>query len=420
MRKIFTYILFILLVKNVAYAQAPVIQWEKSYGGTLNDDGRSVDFTNDGGHITAGITNSSDGNVSFNHGGSDYWVVRTNTFGTLQWQISLGGSADDSATTVRQTADGGSVVAGWTKSNDGDVTQNRGNKDWWIVKLNSTGSAIEWSKTYGGSEDDEARDILETPDGGYIAVGYTFSNDLDVSGNHGGADVWVVKIDSAGTIQWQKTFGGSSDEFGTRIILATGGGYLITSLSESNDGDVSGNHGMSDIWLVKINASGTAIEWSDSYGGSFTDRPGSIQLTPDAGYIMIGTTRSNNGDVSGSHGKFDAWLVKLDSLGVILWQKTLGGSLSDRGNSVCYETDGSYTALVNTESVDGNVTGNHGGWDIWLVRVDNSGTTIQWQQTFGGSGDERGHSLLQLPAGGYVTLGVSNSIDGDVTGNNGA
>jgi len=191
------------------------------------------------------------------------------------------------------------------------VSGNHGSKDVWVVKLNALGE-IEWQRCFGGSAGEFASSIQQTSDGGYIFAGSTGSKDGDVSGYRGGgSDAWVVKLNALGDIKWQRRFGGSFADSVFSIQQASGGGYIFAGWAGSNDGDVSGNHGgLWDAWVVKLSASG-GIEWQRCFGGSGTDFASSIQQTSDGGYIFAGRTNSNDGDVSGNRGDTDAWIVKL-------------------------------------------------------------------------------------------------------------
>ena len=184
----------------------PPIAWQKSFGGTDTDIPNCIKQTTDGGYIVAGFSVSNDGDVVGKHGFEDYWIVKMGANGDFQWQKSLGGSGDDEARSIEQTSDGGYIIAGTSTSNDGDVTGNHGYYDYWIVKLSSIG-AIQWQKSLGGSGDDEASSIEQTPDGGYIVEGGAETADGDVAGNHAGGGCWIVKLNNIGTIQWQKIIG---------------------------------------------------------------------------------------------------------------------------------------------------------------------------------------------------------------------
>lgn len=188
----------------------------------------------------------------------------------------------------------------------------------------------EWSKTYGGNGADRGHCIQQTSDGGFIISGYTDTNNNgDVSGYHGGGDVWVVKLDVSGDLEWQKTYGGTGSEpfteAFTNIIQTSDGGYLITAESNSSDGDLTLNHGNLDLWVFKINASGD-IEWQKSLGGGVHEGAHAILQEPDGGFLLAGYTSSADGDVVGNQGMSDGWLVKLGATGDLEWQKTMGGT----------------------------------------------------------------------------------------------
>jgi len=409
-----------IIIWNFTYAaveEVPYITWQKCLGGSGLDDGLSIQQTSDGGYIVSGYTGSIDGDVSGNHGDLDFWVVKLSSTGNLQWQKCLGGSSLDDARSIQQTSDGGYVVAGYAHSNDGDVSGNHGNAvDFWVVKLSSTGS-LQWQKCLGGSGWDFAHSIRQTSDGGYIVLGSTGSNDGDVSGNHGNYDLWVVKLSSTGNLQWQKCLGGSGQEEGLSIQQTSDGGYVVAGCAHSNDGDVSGNHGNFDFWVLKLTNTGS-LQWQKCLGGSGDDGVGSIQQTSDGGYIVAGYTNSNDGDVSGNHANFDFWVVKLSSTGNLQWQKCLGGSGDDGVGSIQQTSDGGYIVAGVTWSNDGDVSGNHGVLDFWVVKLSSMGS-LQWQKCLGGSSLDEAHSIQQTDDGGYIVLGSTGSNDGDVSGNHG-
>jgi len=392
----------------------PSIQWQKSLGGSGVDYGGPIQQTNDGGFIVAGRPKSNDGDVSVNYGFEDYWIVKLNDIGTIEWQKSLGGTASEIPQSILQTTDGGYIVAGFSRSNDGDVSGNHGSADCWVVKLTSIGT-IEWQKSLGGSGYESAISIQQTNEGGYILTGYSNSNDGDVSGNHGNDDFWVAKLSIMGTIEWQKSLGGSSYDYGYSIEQTNDGGYILSGTSLSNDGDVSGNHNSQDCWVVKLTGVGT-IEWQKSLGGSSADSGGPIQQTNDGGYIFAGMSSSNDGDVSGNHGGLDYWIVKLTSIGAIEWQKSLGGAGYEDLQSIQQSIGGGYIITGYSDSNDGDVTGNHGSLDYWLVKLNNTGT-IEWQKSLGGSLPEYANSIIQTNDGGFIVSGTSSSNDGDVSGN---
>ena len=396
----------------------PSIEWQKSLGGSKTEHGHSIQQTSDGGYIVAGESDSNDGDVTGNHGGFDSWIVKLTSGGTTQWQKSLGGSGKDYAYSIQQTSDGGYIVAGEADSKDGDVTGNHGGRDYWIVKLTS-GGAIQWQKCFGGSSDDLASSIQQTSDGGYIVAGKSSSKDGDVTGNHGGEDYWIVKLTSGGAMEWQKCFGGSSDDLAHSIQQTSDGGYIVAGTSYSNDGDVTGSHGdMGDYWIVKL-TSGGAIQWQKCFGGSGNEVVTSIHQTSDGGYIVAGTSTSSDGDVTVNHGRGDYWIVKITSGGALEWQKCFGGSESDVAFSIQETSDGGFIVAGTSYSNDGDVTGNHGIHDYWIVKLT-SGGAIQWQKSLGGGLWDFAFSIQHTSDGGYIVAGYSQSNDGDVTGNHGS
>jgi len=389
----------------------PDISFNKTFGGSNWDQAYSIQQTEDGGYIVAGYTSSNDGYVSGNHGSYDAWIVKLNDNGELQWQKCLGGSDDDYAQSIQQTEDGGYIVAGTTESNDGDVSGNHGNYDSWIVKLDETGN-IQWQRCLGGSSSDYAQSIQQTNDGGYIVAGYTTSNDGDVSGNHGSCDYWIVKLNSSGNIVWQKCLGGSKSDCAQSIQQTNDGGYIVAGYTTSNNGDVSGNHhyNYKDYWIVKLDGL-LNIQWQKCLGGSDDDEAYSIQQTFDGGYIIAGFTESNDGDVSGNHAKYknDYWVVKLNETGNIQWQKCLGGSENDYAQGIQQTNDGGYIVAGQTSSNDGDVFGNHGGYDYWIVKLDETGN-IQWHKCLGGSSGDCAQSIQQTSDGGYIVAGYTSYV----------
>ena len=398
-----------------SFAQ-PNIEWQKSLGGTDIENAYSIQQTLDGGYIVAGVAKSTDGDVTGNLGGNDYWIVKLSNTGSIDWQKSLGGTNNDYAYSIQQTSDGGYIVAGSSSSTDGDVTGNNGSFDYWIVKLTSTGS-IEWQKSLGGTVDDGANFVQETSDGGYIVAGYCSSTNGDITGNHGGYDYGIVKLTSTGSIEWQKSLGGTDDDFPSSILQTTDGGYIVAGLSNSNDGDATGNHGAYDYWLVKLTSTGS-IDWQKSFGGNYDDNANSIQQTADGGFIVAGRSQSTNGDITGNHGNNDYWIVKITNTGIIEWEKSLGGTDSDYALSIQQTSDEGYIVAGVAESTDGDVSVNLGYIDYWIVKLTSTGN-IDWEQSLGGTDADYALSIQQTSDGGYIVAGYSYSNDGDITGNNG-
>ena len=416
MKKIF-FITLLFCNAFITPAQTQYIQWQRSLGGSMDDAGVAVQSTTDGGYIVTGESRSNNGDVTVNHGDVDYWVVKLDSLGAIEWQKSLGGTLEDKAKAIQQTTDGGYIVAGSSTSNNGDVTGNHGNMDGWVVKLNSTGT-IQWQKTVGGTSDDNLESVWQTADGGYVVAGDTRSNNGDVTGGPlGNNDCWVVKLDSLGVIQWQNPLGGTMDDYAYAVQQTADSGYIVAGGVYSNDSAVSGNHGFIDYWVFKLNSAGV-LQWQKTLGGVNWDYASAIQQTTDGGYIVTGISDSNTGDVTGNHGGYDQWVAKLNSTGTIQWERSLGGTGTESGQSVYQTADGGYIVAGMSDSNDNDVSGNHGGADCWIVKLDSTGT-IQWQKPLGGTGNDSGLSIYPTTGSGYIIAGSSASNDGDVSGNHG-
>lgn len=411
----------IMAIPHVIKSQ-PAIQWQKSIGGSGAEYANKIIQTSDGGYFVAGYSESNDGDFSANKGNSDFAVARLNSSGSIIWQKLYGGSEDDEINDFVLTSDGGLVLVGSTNSYDGDVTGNHGSYsyDFWIVKIDTSGNII-WKYAYGGTNDDEANAVALNGDGSIIVMGSAYSDDGDLSENNGERDYWIIKLNSSGVLQWQKALGGSDTEEGYDIVPTQDGGYIGCGRSSSNDGDVTGNHGGADCWIVKLDASGN-LEWQKSFGGTETEEANSILRNNDGSFTFLGYSCSNDGDVSGQHnpgsGNDDFWVVKINSTGTLIWQKCLGGNLTEQAEEIVPTSDGGYLLGGLATSTDGDVTGIHSGlWspDYWVVKIDYTGV-LKWQKCLGGSDQDEGLSITTTSDGGSAISGFSYSTDGDVTG----
>lgn len=409
MKNLFT-LIFQWLTIAILSAQ-PNIEWEKCLGGSIDEHGRAVVQTTDGGFIVAGSATSMDGDITGAHGYEDFWVVKLSKDGVKEWQKALGGTYFDLAHDIQQTADGGYIVAGAAGSNNGDITSSHGADDVWVVKLSPLG-AIEWQKTYGGSSYEGARSIRQTKDGGYIVGASTNSTNGDVFGNHGKSDFWILKLKEDGTKQWQKTIGGPALEYQGGIQQTSDEGYIVVGTINYDENDINA----CDFLVVKLSSSG-AIEWQKVLGGSNQDIPRAVQQTSDLGYILAGFTSSSDGDVTQFKGVEDAWVVKLNQEGEIEWQKTVGGSINDIANAIEQTADGGYILAGRTFTGVGDVGNILNQSDFWAVKLDSSGT-FEWQKIIGGSGYDYAEAVHQTNDGGYILAGTTLSTDGDVSPNN--
>lgn len=399
---------------TISFSQ-PAVQWKNSYGGSSNDFAR-FSLPLPGGFIIAGYTNSTNGDVGVSHGGMDMWIIRIDSAGKILWENSFGGSGTDVAYQVAETYDKGFIILGYTTSSE--LQGHHGLADVLVVKIDSAGNE-KWKKVYGGSSDDGNIEsaVLPLTDGGFIVTANTFSNDGDVSGNHGSGDFWLFRTDSLGNLLWQKCLGGSGDEDAHTLVQENDGSFVLAGHSSSANGDVPSNKGGEDFWIVKTDTSGN-IKWSRTFGGSADDVAFYLSPANDSTYAVVGYSLSNDGDVSGNHGGTDIWFLLLDSAGNFKSQKSFGGSGGDYGTRILAESDGGFVLGGYSDSNDGDVSGNQGSFDYWVLKIDSSGTIV-WQNTFGGSGNDRLYGISSAPSG-YLMSGFSNSTDGDIDSSKGA
>ena len=419
-------ILSCVLCSAIVSAQ-PVIQWQKTIGGSDLDELISVQQTADHGFILGGLSRSNISGIKSENsqGALDYWVVKLDSSGNIEWQNTIGGNDDEELFSVAQTSDGGYILGGVSESDiSGDKTENHiGSYDYWVVKLDAGGN-IQWQNTIGGTGDDRLYSVSQTVDGGYILGGWSLSN---ISGDktensNGSWDYWVLKLDNTGNIQWQNTIGGSNGDYLYSVRQTQDGGYILGGASDSNiSGDKTENtNGGRDYWVVKLDANGV-VQWQNTIGGNLDDMLYSLYQTSDGGYILGGSSLSAiSGDkTENCWGNNDFWIVKINSTGVIEWENTIGGSDDDRLWSIQQTTDGGYVAGGWSRSnISGDKTDNsNGSNDYWIVKINPSGN-IQWQDAIGGSSDDRAWSIQQTADGGFVLAGESTSgISGDKTEN---
>jgi hypothetical protein len=373
------FLLFCLIICSLALsalADGPPIQWQKTFGGSGSDGGGSVQQTSDGGFIIAG------GTCSFGDPNGDVYLIKTDPNGNLLWQKTFGGSEGDGGFSVHQTSDGGFIIACYTYS------FGSGFFDVYLLKTDTTGNLL-WQKTFGGSSWDWGESVQETSDGGYIIGGFTCSFGA------GEEDVYIIKTDSAGNSQWQKTFGGSEGDGGFSVHQTSDGGFIIAGSTYSFGA------GYLDVYLIKTDQNGDS-QWQKTFGGSNDDLGYSVQQTSDEGFIIVGGTWSFS-DPNG-----DVYLIKTEPNGNPLWQKTFGGSDYDWGQSVKQTSDSGYIITGGTASFGAGV------YNVYLIKTDPNGNS-QWQKSFGGSDADWGNSVQQTPDGGFIIAGTTYSFGAGVS-----
>ena len=368
MKRIISVAVLFLIFNSSMYLNAQFL-WV--YGGTEGDEAHFIQQTADGGYILTGYTRS------FGAGSSDIWILKLSSAGDVEWQKTYGGNASEGAGSIQQTADGGYIVAGNTGSYD------PGNFDAWVLKLFSNGD-VDWQKTYGGNAGEGARSIQQTEDGGYILTGRTESFGA------GSGDIWILKLSPTGDVEWQKTYGGNARDSAYSTQKTEDGGYILTGITESfGAGDF-------DFWVLKLSSTG-GVEWQKTYGGNARDDACSIQQTADGGYIVAGATESFG------VGRSDCWILKLSSTGDAEWQKTYGGNTWDVAFSIHQIVDGGYIAAGTTESFGA------GRSDFWILKLSSTGD-VEWQKTYGGNSADSALSTQKTADGGYILAGFTDSF----------
>ncbi|MBI4244899.1 MAG: hypothetical protein HY606_12485 [Planctomycetes bacterium] len=314
------------------------VNWQKKYGTSgFNDWSNSIQHTENPGFILAGRTNSG-GGVN-----TDIWVLKLNESGAISWQKRYDNNGgNDEAFSVLEVSAGSYIVAGVTDPNNDFL------REIWVLKLKSDGT-IDWQKSYGTAGDDVAYEIQKTSDGGYIVAGYS---DHDIDGKY---DVWIIKLKNDGSVDWEKRYGTAGDDRAESISQTSDGGYIVAGYT---DPDLDSKY---EFWILKLKGDGT-LDWQKTYGGSENDLPREVRQTTEGGYIVIGYTGSFGA------GSLDMWIIKLTSTGTVSWQRSYGGSSVDVGSSI-REVSGGFVAVGGTKSF------GIGGIDSWLVIVNKNGKT---------------------------------------------
>ncbi|WP_439883330.1 hypothetical protein ACSX1A_09175 [Pontibacter sp. MBLB2868] len=413
-----------------AFSQEVV--WDRTYGGDYWNVLGDMDKTSDGGYILGGtsLSGESGDKTEAKRGEEDFWIVKVDAEGNKEWDKTYGGSAREMFSSLEQTSDGGYIIGGSSLSeNSGEKSgESRGGFDYWIIKVDAQGN-LEWEKTFGGNSSDLLREIIQTSDGGYLLGGASSSG---VSGEKGGAsrgetDFWVIKLDTEGNIEWDRTYGGNTVDWLTQLQQTNDGGYILGGFSDSdvsgeksepNWGDIDDYNVGRDYWIIKIDADGKK-EWDKTFGGLYEDNLFDIIQTQDGGYLLGGSSGSGiGGDKSEAFrgGEFgDYWIVKVDAEGNKEWDRTYGGSDSDELISIQQTSDGGYVLGGSSFSdASGEKSENRkGDTDIWIVKINAEGN-IEWDKTIGGNSGDGLSTIKEVSSGEYIIAGSSSSgVSGD-------
>lgn len=336
---------------------------------------------------------------------------------TKIWDKTFGGSErEEPYAGIVPTADGGYLIGGFSRSNaSSDKTENgRGNEDYWVVKINTNGTK-QWDKTFGGAGNDVMTGIVAASDGGFLLGGYSNSNaSREKSENsYGSFDYWVVKIDANGQKQWDKTLGGGEDDIMAGVVSASDGGFVLGGSSSSTiSGTKSENkRGISDYWAVKITANGQQ-QWDKTFGGINTQSMTALSTASDGGFLLGGWSTSNaSGDKSeNSHGGWDYWMVKIGGNGQKQWDKTLGGGEDDILETIALTSDNGFLlGGTSPSNASGDKSEQSRGASDYWIIKINANGQKQWDKTLGGTGAEEMSSIITIADGGFLITGSSSS-----------
>ena len=417
------------------------IVWSKTYGGTNVDAASSVIRTSEGGFIVVGSTSSIDGDITTGRSGedSDIWIIKIDANGEKIWDKSYGGSDNERANSINTTNDGNYIISGYATSNDGDIGEGDSNgfQDYWVLKINSNGDLL-WEKNFGFAGSDQANQIKQTSDNGYIITGFfdvsaSGGEGSDAQGNsnntiiddtrspngnlHGVGEFWVIKLDATGEKEWRRYFGGSNNDRSYDVVETDDNGFLISGTSESEDFDIIDPKGSYDFWVVKVDAVGNK-EWTKSYGGSQIDNAYAMCKTQDGNFILAGDTRSNDQDITSSNGNADAWLVKINPTGTLIWQKNYGGTEFESSRYIENLNNGTYIVAGSSRSNNGDASTNSGENDMWLLLIDENGDLL-FEKSVGGSNFDFADGATATNDGAVIIVGNTESSDGDIPENKG-
>ncbi len=365
---------------NSATTQVPGVRWSKKITPVWPSHPYEFIYdvkpTSDNGYVLVGADTSFTFNNSYGilekTFGRRAWIVKADSSGNVLWRTSsslasLYGSAFSS---VVQTGDAGYVAAG-----------NIDTAKLLIAKFNSSG-VLQWAKTYGGTNGNNlAQCIYKTSTNGFIISGTTTATNGDVIGNHGGYDMWVLRIDDSGNIIWSKCFGGSGNEMGQSVVQAADYGFVFAGSATSTNGDLTGNNGGVDAWVFKTDSSGNLL-WQKNYGTPGKETFRSVSVAPDNTIVLTGNADSTNLINNGLKGGENVWVMKTDMVGTIIWSQAFGGSKNERGHHITALPNNSLLVTGYTNSNDLDVVGSNGGPDIWVLNLTASGT-LNWTKCIG-------------------------------------
>lgn len=387
------------------------VQRSEVIGGNDNDFGQAIDISEDGFIAIGGRSFSDDVWVPSNKGGTDFWIVQLTPEGDTVWSRTYGGFNNDDLYAIEYNALGGIAAFGTTRSSDGDIGNNPGVIGAWLLITDINGNQI-LSRVYAGDLGEQGIDMVSLADG-YALLVQSTSTQLEGATNNGNFDYWVARVNNAGAATWANFYGGTDADIPMRIRRVQGG-FIIVGSSNSTDGQVIGNKGGFDYWVVRIDIDGNLI-WAKTYGGSEDDSANDVVPLDDGSFLIIGESKSTDGDRTQLFGKTDVWIIKIDADGNIIWERSYGGTEDDIGLRGELLSNGLVTITATTESDDGQLNGNKGGADAWVLFIDQNGD-IDQAMNYGGLEDDALNAIATTETDAIWYLGSSASREKNLPG----
>ncbi|CAH0996806.1 hypothetical protein EMA8858_02941 [Emticicia aquatica] len=418
----YIYLLTVFIIYHSSLlAQNLTINWQKNLGGKNNEYAYAATPTSDGGYVIVGSTNTNkDGDIPASKGGSDILVAKLNNWGELVWLKTFGGTRDDVATDVIETKDKGILVLSTTLSTDGEGTGNGSRGGLILLKLKTDGS-IEWRKVFASGYNTGEIAFAKADANSKPTIKLTPDGGFIIGASIipvNTADFWLSKLKPTGEIQWSKTFGSAKNDWMNEVIVCSDGGFLMVGGTDGSNLEISGaGKGFIDVFVVKTDFSGKVL-WQKGLGGTDLDIGFSAVETSDNAYIIVGETNSSNGDMKDNVGQKDGFLVKYTYEGELSWKVLTGGTDIDGLYTVKTTTTGKIYAMGISSSEIGKVKPKGPVGDLWLVNIENSGL-ITNHTMFGGADTDIARGAFPTSDGGFIIAGNSFSVDGDLTDNKG-
>ncbi len=342
--------------------------WDKTYGGTGKDVIESLVINPDGSIILTGYSNSTDGDVGNNKGGFDAVALKLDSNGNLDWINNYGGSDDDFSKAIVLHTNGELFLAGNSSSSETNFGATYGRNDYCLIKIDPEGNQI-WQKQYGGSKDDVLADAVLSNNGSIVLAGSSKSNDHDLNNNMGTFDAWLLNVDANGSIIWSKEHGGTHFDVLNSLAKSSDGGYIATGYTQSQNSLGNSSNLFKEIWVLKLDNSAN-VSWTTIIGGSNDDIANAAWEDTDAGFLIASTSSSDDNLIPANNGEKDILVSKLDNTGQILWSENYGGTQNDEAIFAGLASDGGYIFAGNTLSTDVDINWNNGCMDGWILRTE--------------------------------------------------